>query len=183
MDKSRSNKVFIATSLDGFIAGTKGEIDWLDLIPNTEGTDMGYFDFYKNIDALLMGRKTFETVIGFDVDWPYDKPVFVLSNSMKSIPESHQGKAFLVNGKLRELVADLNDQGYRHLYIDGGKTIQSFLEQDLIDEMIITTIPILLGEGIPLFSSLENRLVFTCVQSHIHLSAIVQSQFVRTRNE
>jgi len=80
---NRTNSVFIATSLDGYIADRNGKIDWLNTIPNPDNNDMGYTEFTKGIDALLMGRKTFETVLGFDGDWPYNKPVFVLSNKLK----------------------------------------------------------------------------------------------------
>ena len=93
-----SNIVFIATSLDGYIADKDGEVDWLHFIPNPENLDMGYVDLIDRIDALVMGRKTFEKVCSFDCDWPYSKPVFVLSNSMKSIPEGYEGKAELIKG-------------------------------------------------------------------------------------
>ena len=76
------NSVFIATSLDGYIADKNGKIDCLNSIPNPDNNDMGYVEFNKGIDALVMGRTTFETVLGFDVDWPYSKPVFVLSNKL-----------------------------------------------------------------------------------------------------
>lgn len=78
----KKNSVFIATSLDGFIADKNGRIDWLHSIPNPENDDMGYVKFEEKIDALVIGRGTFETVLGFDVDWPYHKPVFVLSNKL-----------------------------------------------------------------------------------------------------
>jgi dihydrofolate reductase len=173
------NCVYIGTSLDGYIADEHGGLEWLDVIPIPEGTDMGYDQFMERIDALVMGRTTFETVCGFDVDWPYTKPVFVLSRTLDRIPESHEGKAHLVNGTLNEVLDQIHGQGYYRLYIDGGKTIQSFLEEDLINELIITTIPILLGGGTPLFSKLSKRLSFRCTSSKVLLDAIVQSHFVR----
>ena len=179
MDKK--NSVFIATSLDGYIADENGGIDWLHSIPNPDNEDMGYVEFTNRIDALVMGRTTFETVVGFDVPWPYNKPVFVLSNKLIDIPESHKEKAFLVNGTLTEILEQIHGKGYGRLYIDGGKTIQSFLKEDLIDEMTITTIPYLLGGGIPLFSELAKRLDFECVDSKIYLDQVVQNHFVRTR--
>lgn len=179
MDKK--NSVFIATSLDGYIADENGGIDWLHSIPNPDNEDMGYVEFTNGIDALVMGRTTFETVVGFDVPWPYNKPVFVLSNKLIDIPESHKEKAFLVNGTLTEILEQIHGKGYGRLYIDGGKTIQSFLKEDLIDEMTITTIPYLLGGGIPLFSELAKRLDFECVDSKIYLDQVVQNHFVRTR--
>jgi len=173
------NSVFIATSLDGYIADKEGSIDWLDMVPNPEGDPMGYFKFTANIDALVMGRSSFETVLGFDVDWPYKQPVFVLSNNLKSIPESHQDKAFLITGSLKEVLSQIHAKGYHRLYIDGGKTIQSFLKEDLIEDMIITTIPILLGGGIPLFGGLDSRLEFELIESKVCLNQMVQNHYRR----
>ncbi|TFV95555.1 dihydrofolate reductase [Algoriphagus kandeliae] len=176
------NKVYIGASLDGFIADKEGGIDWLDSIPNTDQIDMGYRAFMAQVDALLMGRNTFETVCGFDIDWPYEKPVFVLSNTLKQIPEPFHDKAILVSGPLQKVLDEIHEQGYHRLYIDGGKTIQSFLREDLIDEMTITTIPILLGSGISLFGELPKPLLFECVSSQIFLGKIVQSHYVRKRH-
>lgn len=175
------NKVFIATSLDGYIADKEGDISWLHAIPNPENSDMGYGAFFAQIDALVMGRTTFETVCGFDIDWPYSKPVFVLSKTMKSISPDYKDKAFVVSGDLNQILTSINQKGYHNLYIDGGKTIQSFLEEDLIDEMTITIIPVILGGGYPLFSDLPNRLDFECVESKIYLEMVVQNRFVRKR--
>lgn len=177
----KKNKVFIATSLDGYIADENGGIDWLHSIPNPENNDMGYVEFIHQIDALVMGRTTFETVCGFDMDWPYQKPVFVLSNSMTGIPEEYKDKAELVKGTLNEILQQIHKKGYYSLYIDGGRTIQSFLKEDLIDEMTITIIPYLLGGGIPLFAELPERLEFELVDSKIYLDKVVQNHFVRKR--
>ena len=173
------NKVFIATSIDGFIADKNGGIDWLHSIPNPENNDMGYSDFMNQVDALVMGRNTFEIVCGFDMDWPYQKPVFVLSNTLKSIPENLADKVFLVKGPLKDVLAEINSRGHQNLYIDGGKTIQSFLKEDLIDEMTITLIPYLLGGGIPLFGELDQKLKFECDSSKIYLNQVVQNKFIR----
>jgi len=177
----KKNKVFIATSLDGYIADKNGGIEWLHSIPNPDNIDMGYGEFMAQIDALVMGRTTFETVCGFDMDWPYQKPVFVLSNSLKQVPKKYEGKATLVNGSLKEILAKIYTQGCYQLYMDGGRTIQSFLKEDLIDEMTITTIPYLLGGGIPLFSELPNRLEFECIDTKIYLGKVVQNKFIRKR--
>jgi len=177
----KKNKVFIATSLDGKIADKNGGIDWLHSIPNPNNNDMGYGEFFSQIDALVMGRITFETVCGFDMDWPYQKPVFVLSNSLTNVPEEYKGKAEIAHGSLQEILNNIHKRACNSLYIDGGKTIQSFLQEDLIDEMTITTIPYLLGGGIPLFSELPKRLDFECVDSKIYLEQVVQNHFVRKR--
>lgn len=178
----KKNSVYIACSLDGYIADKNGGIEWLDAIPNPNQEDMGYYDFYNRNDALLMGRTTFETVLGFDVDWPYDKPVFVLSNSLKQIPESHADKAFLVNGPLKNVLAEIHDKGYYRLYIDGGGVIQSFLKEDLIDEMIITRFPNILGGGHSLFSDLPEALDFELQSTKLCLGQLVQSHYVRRKN-
>ena len=153
----------------------------MDAIPIPEDEDMGYYAFTNDIDALLMGRNTFETVLGFDVPWPYQKPVYVLSNSLKEIPDSHQGKAFLVSGSLSEVLDHIHEQGHLRLYIDGGSTIQSFLKEDLIDEMIITTFPIVLGAGPSLFSEFPQELQFELVSSKVYFNQLVQNHFVRKR--
>lgn len=173
------NIVYIATSLDGYIADKKGELDWLHSIPNPDNLDLGWADFLRQIDALVMGRKTFETVCGFDVDWPYPVPVFILSNSMTSIPEAYRDKAEIVSGPLPEVVESINAKGFNTLYIDGGKTIQGFLQADLIDEMIITQIPILLGGGVPLFGELPAPLTFEHISTQVHLEAMVQTHYRR----
>lgn len=175
----KKNSVYIATSLDGYIADKNGGIEWLDSIPIPEGEDMGYAAFMERVDAFVMGRSTFETVLGFDVDWPYEMPVFVLSNSMKEIPESHKEKAFLMSGPLKEILQKIHDQGYLRLYIDGGTTIQGFLKEDLIDEMIITRFPVLLGGGAPLFSELHHELKFELVGSTVYAAQLVQSHYMR----
>jgi len=178
----KKNSVYIATSLDGFIADKNGGLEWLDSIPNPEGVDMGYYAFTNEIDALVMGRTTFETVLGFDVDWPYEKPVYVLSNTLTEIPKSHEGKAFLVKGSLKEILEQIHEKGHFRLYIDGGATIQGFLKADLIDEMVITTFPILLGGGPQLFSDLTKIMEFELIDSKVHLNQLVQSHYIRKRD-
>lgn len=179
--QNKKNSVFIATSIDGFIADKNGGIEWLNMVPNPEQVDAGYAAFTRDIDALVMGRVTFETVCGFDIDWPYNKPVYVLSNSLKEMPESHRGKAELVKGSLPDVLNHIHSKGHFRLYIDGGGTIQSFLKEDLIDEMILTTIPILLGEGYPLFATLSNALKFELVETKVFLNQLAQRHYKRIR--
>ena len=128
-----------------------------------------------------MGRITFETVLAFDIDWPYKKPVFVISKTLEQIPDKLSEKVELFNGSLSDILLKIHQKGHHRLYIDGGKLIQSFLKEDLIDEMIITVIPILLGGGVPLFSDLTNQLQFECKESKLFLDAIVQNHFLRKR--
>lgn len=173
------NKVFIATSLDGYIADKDGNIDYLHTIPNPDGNDMGYGEFTNSIDALVMGRTTYETVLGFDIPWPYDKPVFVLTTTLSEVPEGLKGKVQFVNGELTSILTSVHEQGYHNLYIDGGRTIQSFLNEGLIDEMIITKIPVMLGGGSPLFGNLSQPQHFKCIRTEIYLDQVVQNHFVR----
>lgn len=128
-----------------------------------------------------MGRVTFETVLGFDIDWPYQKPVFVLSTTLTEIPEKYRGKAHLIKGSLKQVLSQIHEKGYNRLYIDGGRLIQSFLNEDLIDEMVITIIPVLLGSGTPLFGEVQKKLDFECKKSKLFLDAIVQNHFIRKR--
>lgn len=172
------NIVYIATSLDGYIARKDGNIDWLMESPNPDNSDYGFSAFMDRIDAILMGRSTFETVIGFD-HWPYTKPVFILSSSMKEMPAGYEDKASLVSGDLEDIIESLSKKGIENIYVDGGRTIQSFLEQDLIDELIITRIPILLGSGIPLFGDMKKEIKFRLVDTEILNEDLVKSTYVR----
>ena len=174
-----ANIVYIATSLDGFIADKNNNLEWLHDVPNPEGSDFGFADFMDRIDALVMGRNTLDVVLSFDCEWPYSKPVFVLSNTMKEVPKGYEGKVFLINGDLNDIVKDLNTRGYHDLYIDGGVTIQSFLQADLIDEMIITTIPILLGGGISLFGSLDKPIKFKHLSAQRYADCIVKNRYIK----
>ena len=176
-----SNIVFIATSLDGYIADKDGGLDWLQSIPNPKKLDMGWADLIERIDAVVMGRNTFDVVCNFDCDWPYSKPVFVLSNSMKSIPEGYEGKAELIKGSLSAVIETIHQKGHKYLYIDGGVTVQNFLKEDLIDELIITVIPTLLGGGIPLFGELPKPMTFEHVKTEVFLNAIVQNHYHRKK--
>jgi len=178
---NKKNSIFIATSLDGYITDKNGGIAWLETIPEINNIDTGYEKFTAQVDALVMGRVTFETVCSFDIEWPYKKPVFLLSTTLTEIPEKLKNKVYLVKGTLTEVLEQVHQQGYHQLYIDGGTLIQSFLKEDLIDEMIITVIPILLGGGSALFGELEQALEFECVETKLFLGKVVQNHFRRKR--
>lgn len=175
------NRVFIATSIDGFIADKNGKIEWLHSIPNPEQIDMGYSAFISEIDAIVMGRNSYETVLGFDIDWPYSVPVFVASSKLKEVPEKLKDSVFLIKGTTIEIITEINRLGYNRLYVDGGRTISQFLQDDLIDEMIITVIPILLGNGTPLFIEIDKSLEFKCVESKTFLGCVAQNHYKRDR--
>lgn len=177
------NIVFIGTSLDGYIADREGKLDFLQSVPNPENLDFGFYDFMDRIDALIMGRKTFETVLGFGGEWPYSKPVFVLSSSLTSIPDDLTEKVEIISGPLVSVVEQLNQNGFKFLYIDGGQVIQSFLNEDMIDELIISRVPTLLGGGTPLFGLLPQHLEFEHVNTEVLLNAIVKSHYKRLKQQ
>jgi dihydrofolate reductase len=174
-----ANKVFIATSLDGYIADRDGGLDWLPAPDSIENS--GFEEFMETIDALVMGRNTFETVLSFGGDWFYTKPVFVVSSRLDTIPEHLQSKVSLLNDSPKEIVSILKEKGYENLYIDGGKIIQNFLREELIEEIIITTIPVLLGGGARLFGDLNQKQNFRCVETKFLNDSIIQSKFIKIK--
>jgi dihydrofolate reductase len=165
--------VFIATSLDGFIARPNGDLDWL---PPGGGEEHGYDAFIATVDALVIGRKTFETVLAFDT-WPYgEKPVFVLSTRPLA-PAPSEAVVERMSGAPAEIVSQLGARGVEHVYVDGGITIQRFLQAGLIQRLTITRIPVLLGAGIPLFGALERDVVLRHVGTRQYASGLVQSEY------
>ena len=171
--------VFIATSLDGLIAREDGGIDWLErantLVP--VGEDCGYAQFMSTVDALVMGRATFEQAGRFPA-WPYEeKPVYVLSGSMTQLPSGTPTTVRLLNAEPRAVVRVAHAAGHRHLYIDGGKTIQSFLSAGLVSEITITVIPVLLGSGISLFGELPADISLRHLSTRSFPFGFVQSRY------
>ena len=165
--------VFIATSIDGFIAREDGAIDWLPESPEPHGYD----EFMATIDAIVMGRNTFETVLGFGGAWPFKTPVVVLSSRASELVAPEGAACEMMSGTPQEVVARLSERGLKHLYIDGGVTIQRFLEAGLIQRMIITRIPVLLGAGIPLFGPLSRDVILEHVATRSYPSGLVQSEY------
>jgi dihydrofolate reductase len=174
------NYVYIATSIDGYIATADGGIDWLHDLPNPDNSDYGYSQFIANIDAMVMGRRTFEKVQTFG-EWPYAVKVFVLSSRLTEVPPELAGKIEFLSGSTGEIISTINSRGFNNLYIDGGLVVQSFLAEDLIDELIVTRIPILLGAGIPLFGELVKPLRFTHKSTEVYDNSLVKSHFSRAR--
>ncbi len=171
------NYIYIATSLDGLIARPDGSLDWLLNLDDPE-EDYGFAEFIDKIDAIVMGRKTFETVLNFD-EWPYSKPMFVLSTTIQNIPSRLHGKVEVLSGDPRIIVEELNSRGFENLYIDGGQTIQRFLRDDLIHEMIITTASVIIGEGIPLFNGLSGDIKFKCKKVEVLNPYLVKHYYER----
>jgi dihydrofolate reductase len=168
------SSVFIATSIDGFIARPNGGLDWL---PADGGEPHGYTEFMETVDAIVMGRKTFETVLGFPGAWPFEKPVIVLSTTLTASALPAGAVCEVMAGSPNEIVALLTKRGMRHLYIDGGETIHGFLEAGLIQRMIITRVPVLLGSGIPLFGYRSHDVRLTHVGTRSYPSGLVQSEY------
>ena len=166
--------VFIGTSLDGFIARTDGAIDWL---PPNGGEPHGYVEFMATVDAIVIGRKTFETVLTFDA-WPYEKPVVVLSSKPQRLQAPAGTDCEIINATPREVVARLSERGMNHLYIDGGVTVQGFLAAGLIERLIITRVPVLIGKGIPLFGPLGHDVRLEHIETRSYRSGLVQSEYL-----
>ena len=152
--------VYIATSADGFIAKNNGSIDWLMAAGNKtadlgDEADMGFSQYISSVDCMVMGRKCMEVIAAMnlnDEQWPYgDIRIVVLSNTLKEVPESLQGRVEMYGGDIKKLMVKLESEGFKHAYIDGGMTIQTFINLELINEMTITRAPVLLGEGVSLF--------------------------------
>jgi dihydrofolate reductase len=164
--------VFIGTSLDGFIARPNGELDWL---PADGGEPHGYNEFIAGVDAIVIGRKTFETVLTFGA-WPYDKRVVVLSSRPVDLSAAG-GAVEHMAGPPAEIVSRLAASGAHHLYVDGGITIQRFLRAGLIQRLIITRVPVLIGDGIPLFGALQHDIRLRHVATRHYPSGLVQSEY------
>jgi dihydrofolate reductase len=168
--------VYIATSLDGFIARSNGDIDWLPAGGGPEGEDYGYHEFMKTIDVIVMGRATYEKVLTFGA-WPYEVPVVVLSSSHLTLP-SQAASIESMGGPPADIVARLESRGLQHAYVDGGVTIQRFLEARLIQRLIITRVPILIGSGIPLFGPLTRDIPLRHVETRPYANGLVQSEYL-----
>lgn len=166
--------VFIGTSVDGFIARPNGDLDFL---PEGGGEPHGYNEFIASVDAIVIGRKTFKTVLAFEA-WPYgDKRVVVLSSRPVDFSAVRGGVVEQMAGPPAEIVAQLAARGVHHLYIDGGITIQGFLRAGVIQRLIITRVPVLIGEGVPLFGSLPRDIRLRHVATRHYSSGLVQSEY------
>jgi dihydrofolate reductase len=167
--------VYIATSLDGFIARKNGDLDWLPA-GDEGGEDFGYAEFISTVDHVVMGRNTFEKVLTFG-GWHYDKKVIVLTNRDLVLVPELADKVEALNLSPHELIREMERRGAKSIYLDGGLTIQRFLREGLVDEMTITTIPILLGEGLPLFGKLERDIKLELIKSMSFKNGFVQNRY------
>lgn len=169
-----SGHVFIATSLDGFIARTDGDIDWL-ATRSDQTEDHGYNEFIEGMDGIVMGRGTYEKVLSFEA-WPYTKPVVVLSQSLlqSSLPENLKGKVRFINLLPKDTMSLLASEGWKKVYVDGGQVVQSFIRDNLIEEMVITVVPVLIGSGRTLFGSLRGDVSLSLLKTKSFSSGLVQ---------
>jgi dihydrofolate reductase len=166
--------VFIGVSVDGFIARPNGDLDFL---PPDGGEPHGYNEFIATVDALVIGRKTFETVLAFP-EWPYgDKRVAVLSSRPLDLTTARGGRVEQMSGRPAEIVSKLAATGAHHLYVDGGITIQGFLRAGLIQRLIITRVPVLIGDGIPLFGTLLRDIPLRHIATQSYPSGLVKSEY------
>jgi dihydrofolate reductase len=166
--------VFVGTSLDGFIARRNGDFDFL---PADGGEPHGYDEFMATVDALVIGRNTFETVLKFPT-WPYGKKrVVILSHRPVNLSAVRGGVVEQMSGEPAEIVAKLASSGAHHLYVDGGITIQRFLRAGLVHRLTITRVPVLVGDGIPLFGPLSGDLRLTHIATQQYPSGLVKSEY------
>jgi len=167
----------MAMSLDGYIARADGDLDWL-MKQKTESEDHGCDTFMASVDGLIMGRGSFENVLTFD-DWPYHKPVVVMSQTLNDadIPGGLRNKVELSTLEPKELMQELGRKGWQRAYADGGKIIQSFLRAGLISDIIVTHIPILIGEGLPLFGRLDRDIDLEHLETRSFPSGLAGSKY------
>jgi dihydrofolate reductase len=177
--KRPKTKIYIAATVDGFIARPNGSIDWLE--HDSKGQDYGWEAFRQSIDALVLGRRTYEQVLGFGVDWPYrELATFVWSRTLTNddIP------AGLAEEKVEAsalppaaLLDELAERGLHSVWIDGGQTLQAFLAAGQVDVVTVTRIPILIGRGMPLFGDLPDDVHLEHLDSQFFDSGVVQSSY------
>ena len=174
MTSAIRSSVFVGTSLDGFIARPNGDFDFL---APWEGEEHGYHAFMATVDTIVMGRNTYEKVLTFD-DWPYGgTPVVVLSTRAIELPRSSAAIVERMSGRPREIVSRLAARGAKHLYVDGGITVQRFLHEGLIQRLIITRVPVLIGTGIPLFGAVPRDIRLHHIATREYPSGMVQSEY------
>lgn len=167
--------VFIGLSLDGYIAGDGGSLDFLNLYSDP-GEDYGYAKFMESVDCLLMGRKTFEVIASFP-EWPYQKKVFVITSNTNSLKEPHLQQVEPISGSPKDVVKYLKEKGYTHIYLDGGITISHFLKDNLVTDMTLSFLPHILGAGVQLFQAGLGEKKLQLQSSRAYPSGIVKNEY------
>ena len=170
--------VFVGTSVDGFIARRDGSLDFLAV---GEGGANGFEEFVTTIDAHVIGRKTFDWACGWlrehPGQWPFEKPVFVLTRHPRRLRIPKDAKCESITGTPQQVIAILARRGFRHLYVDGGVTIQGFLRAGRVDRLIVTRVPVLIGEGIPLFGTLPHDVRLKHIKTKVYPKGLVQTEY------
>ncbi len=166
--------VFLGLSLDAYLAGTDGDLSWLSAVASDPPEDTGYQALMDDIDVLVMGRNTYDTVLQFE-PWPYqDKHVVVLTH--RPLPARHGETAH--DGALADLLAELRQAGRRHVYLDGGAVVRQGLMAGLVDTLTLNWVPVILGKGIPLFSTELQLSRWRLQHAHAYPSGLLQSRYI-----
>ncbi len=175
----RKLSLYIASSIDGYIAKPDGSVDWLEDFPNPDQPDMGYFDFIKDVDTLLFGAKTYRQVLTFG-EWPYEgKESFVFSRNPVA---AHDDKATFISGDIVHFVNDLKTKPGKTIWLVGGGEINSLLlNNDLIDEIILTLVPMVLGNGVPLFAHGKLDKVLKLSSTKTYTNGMVQMKYLKAK--
>jgi dihydrofolate reductase len=178
--------VFVVTSADGYISTADDRIDWLENAGNVEAdmgehSDMGFSHFINSIDCMVISRKCMERISGFNLlpeQWPYgDTRIVVLSDSVKEVPDNLTGRVEIYSGDISELITQLENKGFSHAYVDGGITITSFFNLQLINEITILQAPVLLGEGKPLFANIAKQIKLENTQVYHYPNDFIQLKY------
>ncbi|HMQ06041.1 MAG TPA: dihydrofolate reductase family protein [Saprospiraceae bacterium] len=173
--------LYIATSLDGFIARPDGRIDWLTSVPDPRTGDYGYAALLESIGTVIMGRKTYEEIIGFDVDWPYiGLDTYILTNNyeLKILYPDIQ----ILTGSVKEFITALKELAKKDIWlVGGGQVVTQFLNDEILDKMIITIIPKIIGEGIPLFAKTPKESKWKLIETKSFDTGVVNLTYEKTR--
>ncbi|AQZ62805.1 deaminase [[Actinomadura] parvosata subsp. kistnae] len=169
--------VFIGVSLDGFIARRDGDLHWLTSRGEAAGSDLGYEEFIAGIDAVVMGRGTYEPGRSYD-PWPHEgRHCAVLSSTLPPDADPR----VTVHRDLGTLLRELEERGTKSVYVDGGQVIRTFLREGLIDELTITTVPVLIGTGLPLFGPTGGDMPLVHLATRVFGAGVVQSSYAVDR--
>jgi dihydrofolate reductase len=169
--------VFVGTSLDGFIARPNGEFDFLS--PSGD-VPHGYDEFIATVDAIVMGRNTFGTVNGM-AEWPYGNKLVIVLTTRPLPSESRRETIELMEGTPHQITERLAARGIEHIYVDGGITVQRFLNAGLIDRLIVSRVPVIIGAGIPLFGPTDHDIALEHIATRTHATGLVQSEYALAR--
>ena len=169
--------VFIAMSLDGFVARADHQLDWL-MKQKTDGEDHGYEAFMASVDGLVMGRGTYETVLTLG-DWPYAKPVIVMSRTLSQddVPSALAESVEISGLNPPDLMSSLHERGWSRAYVDGGLLVQSFIRCGLVADLVVTIIPILIGDGRRLFGTIDGDIDLELLSVKSFDSGLLQTRY------